>query len=170
MTDGSPDVGDPLRTVTDGVVAEGAIRRHAESFFQGNRFLLAALVKAVADVVPGEGEILDLYAGVGLFSVPLAAMGHLEVTAVEGDRAGGADLRENGRAHEPRLKTYISGVEEFLAERRRTPAAMIVDPPRTGLSKAWSGSCVSRRVRRLRVVRPADARPRPRRLLDAATD
>jgi 23S rRNA (uracil1939-C5)-methyltransferase len=135
VTEGSPDVSDPLHAVTGGVVADGAIRRHAESFFQGNRFLLPALVKAVADVVPGEGEILDLYAGVGLFSVPLAAMGHLEVTAVEGDRTAGADLRENARAHEPRLKTYVSGVEEFLAERKRTPAAMIVDPPRTGLSK-----------------------------------
>jgi 23S rRNA (uracil1939-C5)-methyltransferase len=135
VTAGSPDVSDSLHTVTGGRVAGGAIRRHAESFFQGNRFLLAPLVTAVMDVVPDAGEILDLYAGVGLFSVPLAAMGHLEVTAVEGDRASGADLRENAREQQPRLKTHISGVEEYLAGRRRAPATVIVDPPRTGLSK-----------------------------------
>jgi len=135
MSAGSPDVSDTLSAVTDGRAGDGSIRRHAESFFQGNRFLLAALVTAVADAVPDAGEILDLYAGVGLFSVPLAAMGHLEVTAVEGDRASGADLRENARAHQPRLKTYVSGVEDYLAARKGTPAVAIVDPPRTGLSK-----------------------------------
>jgi tRNA/tmRNA/rRNA uracil-C5-methylase (TrmA/RlmC/RlmD family) len=87
------------------------------------------------DAVPDAGEVLDLYAGVGLFSVPLAAMGHLEVTAVEGDRASGLDLRENARPHQPRLKTYVSGVEDYLAARKGTPATVIVDPPRTGLSK-----------------------------------
>jgi 23S rRNA (uracil1939-C5)-methyltransferase len=85
--------------------------------------------------VPDSGEILDLYAGVGLFSVPLAAMGRLEVTAVEGDRASGADLRENARPHEPRLKVQIAGVEDYLASRTSTPATVIVDPPRTGMSK-----------------------------------
>ena len=134
-TAGEPAVDDPLDVVTAGRVADGAITRHAESFFQGNRFLLAALVIAVADAVPDNGEVLDLYAGVGLFSVPLAAIGHLEVTAVEGDRAGGADLRENARAYEPRVKIQISGVEDYLAARKRAPASVIVDPPRTGMSK-----------------------------------
>jgi len=132
---GSPFVRDPLATVTGGLVTEGSIRRHAESFFQGNRFLLAPLVAAVAGAVPEDEEILDLYAGVGLFSVPLAAGGHLEVTAVEGDRMSGADLRENAQAWAPRLKTHVSGVEEYLAARRGAPAATIVDPPRTGMSK-----------------------------------
>jgi 23S rRNA (uracil1939-C5)-methyltransferase len=135
VTAGSPDVSDPVRAVTDGRVADGTVRRHAESFFQGNRFLLPALVTAVADAVPETGEVLDLYAGVGLFCVPLAAMGHLEVTAVEGDRASGADLRENARALQPRLKTHVFGVEDYLAARKKTPATVIVDPPRTGLSK-----------------------------------
>jgi len=135
VTAGAPDVGDPIDAVTAGRAAGGTIRRHAESFFQGNRFLLAPLVAAVADAVPDEGEVLDLYAGVGLFSVPLAAMGHLEVTAVEGDRASGADLRENARAHAPRVKPHISGVEDYLAARRGAPETVIVDPPRTGMSK-----------------------------------
>ena len=64
------------------------LARHAESFFQGNRFLVPALVTTVLDAVPRDDGVLDLYAGVGLFSVALAAAGHAgEITAVEGDRA-----------------------------------------------------------------------------------
>jgi 23S rRNA (uracil1939-C5)-methyltransferase len=112
------------------------LQRHAESFFQGNRFLLPALVAAVAEATPDGGEVLDLYAGVGLFSVALAALGRLEVTAVEGDRVSGADLRENARAQAPRLVTHIARVEDYLARLpAAAPATLIVDPPRTGLSK-----------------------------------
>jgi len=92
---GTPVVHDPLTAVTGGRVAEGALQRHAESFFQGNRFLLESLVLAVAEATPDGGEVVDLYAGVGLFAVSLAALGHLEVSAVEGDRASGADLRSD---------------------------------------------------------------------------
>ncbi len=110
------------------------LRRHAESFFQGNRFLLPQLVTAVADLVPDGGEVLDLYAGVGLFSVVLACMGRLELTAVEGDHASAADLRENARLYDPRVKAIVGSVEEFLAKRSAAVATAIVDPPRTGMT------------------------------------
>ena len=166
---GAPDVTDTLSAVTAGRVAEGTIRRHAESFFQGNRFLVAPLVNAVADAVPDAGEVLDLYAGVGLFSVPLAAMGHLEVTAVEGDRASGVDLRENARAQEPRLKAEVSGVEEYLRRRTTAPATVIVDPPRTGMSKGAVEALIRLQPPRVAYVScdpPTLARD-ARRLLDA---
>ena len=132
---GSPFVSEKLSTLAPGD-GGGTLRRHAESFFQGNRFLLADLVSAVVGAVPDAGEILDLYAGVGLFGVALASMGRLEVTAVEGDRASGADLRENARAQAPRLRPHVGSVEEFLSARQSRPAAVIVDPPRAGLSKS----------------------------------
>jgi len=133
---GTPLVVEELADITGGRVQQGSLQRHAESFFQGNRFLLGALVTAVSDAAPHDGEIVDLYAGVGLFSVALAAMGRLEVTAVEGDRASGEDLRENARPHAPRLATHVGRVEDYLTSRgRRVPASMIVDPPRTGLSQ-----------------------------------
>jgi 23S rRNA (uracil1939-C5)-methyltransferase len=166
---GAADVSDPLAALTQGRVRDGVLRRHAEAFFQGNRFLLAPLVAAVAAEVPDSGELLDLYAGVGLFSVPLAAMGHLEVTAVEGDRASGTDLRENARAQEPRLKAEISGVEEYLGRRRTTPAAIVVDPPRTGMSKEAREALVRLQAPRVVYVScdpPTLARD-ARRLLDA---
>jgi 23S rRNA (uracil1939-C5)-methyltransferase len=169
VTGGSPEVSDPLSAVTGGRVADGTIRRHAEAFFQGNRFLLSSLVVAVADSVSDAGEVLDLYAGVGLFSVPLAAMGHLEVTAVEGDRASGGDLRENARAQEPRLKAHVSGVEAYLGALRVAPATVVVDPPRVGLSKEASEQLVRLRAPRIVYVScdpPTLARD-ARRLLDA---
>ena len=104
---------DPLSALTGDRVREGTLARHAGSFFQGNRFLLAALVDAVVRAVPDTGEVVDLYAGVGLFSVALAALGRLEVTAVEGDRVSGADLRDNARPHAPRLGAQVASVEAY---------------------------------------------------------
>ena len=144
---GHPAVSDPLSALT-GDRAEGALVRHAASFFQGNRFLVPTLILAVADAVPDSGEVVDLYAGVGLFSVTLAALGRLEVTAVEGDRTSGADLRENARAHAPRLDVHVGSVEAYLASRSgksgraRRPATLLLDPPRTGLSKEAAESII----------------------------
>jgi 23S rRNA (uracil1939-C5)-methyltransferase len=170
LSAGAPDVSDPLEVVTGGRVLDGVLRRHAEAFFQGNRFLLGPLVGAVTAEVPDDGEVLDLYAGVGLFSVPLAATGHLEVTAVEGDRTSGADLRENARAQEPRLRAHVSGVEEYLAHRNGgAPASVIVDPPRTGVSKEAIEALIRLAAPRLVYVScdpPTLARD-ARRLLDA---
>lgn len=143
LTAGSPVVGDDLAEVTEGRVRAGTLRRRAESFFQGNRFLLGPLVTAVADAVPHDGEIVDLYAGVGLFSVALAALGRLEVTAVEGDRSSGEDLRENARLYAPGLAAHVERVEDYLASRsRRVPASVIVDPPRTGLSQPATSALI----------------------------
>ena len=167
---GIPAVSDTLADVTGGVVAEGTLQRRAESFFQGNRFVLPQLVVAVADAAPDGGEILDLYAGVGLFSVALAAMGRMEVTAVEGDRASGSDLRENARAHDPRLTVRIARVEDYVASRKgKPPATLIVDPPRTGLSKDAAEAIVRLGAPRVVYVScdpPTLARD-ARRLLDA---
>jgi tRNA/tmRNA/rRNA uracil-C5-methylase (TrmA/RlmC/RlmD family) len=72
---GIPAVSDPLSALTAGRAASGRIQRRPASFFQANRFLLPSLVTAVMDHVPADGELLDLYAGVGLFSISLAAAG-----------------------------------------------------------------------------------------------
>jgi tRNA/tmRNA/rRNA uracil-C5-methylase (TrmA/RlmC/RlmD family) len=169
LTVGEPTLVEPLVALTGGRVADGVLQRHAESFFQSNRYLLPQLVTAVSECVPEDGEVLDLYAGVGLFSVVLAATGRLEVTAVEGDHASGADLRENARAHEPRLKVHVGSVETFLATRTEGAATAIVDPPRTGMSADALTSLVRVSPERLVYVScdaPTLARD-ARRLIDA---
>jgi 23S rRNA (uracil1939-C5)-methyltransferase len=166
---GAPSVQESLGAITRGRVSDGVLQRHAESFFQGNRYLLPELVLAVADLVPDSGEALDLYAGVGLFSIALAALGRLEVTAVEGDHASGADLRENARAREPRVKPHLASVEGFLSKRSARVATVIVDPPRTGMSADALASLIRIGPARLVYVScdpPTLARD-ARRLLDA---
>lgn len=133
---GTPVVTDPVSAVIGRGGGDALVQRHAESFFQGNRHLLRRLVSEVIETIPEAGEVLELYAGVGLFSVALAAGGRDDVTAIEGDRSSGADLRENARPHTPRLHARIQRVEDYLASRRgRPPATILIDPPRTGLSK-----------------------------------
>jgi 23S rRNA (uracil1939-C5)-methyltransferase len=123
------------------------LRRDVRSFFQGNRFLIEALMQHVASLVP-EGPVVDLYAGVGLFGLSLAAMRSAEVTLVEGDPTSGHDLEENARPYADRARVVRTSVEDFL--HHDTPApheTFIVDPPRTGMS---SGA-----VRAMAAAKPA---------------
>lgn len=170
LAGGTPVVTDPLSALTGGRAPDGTLQRHAESFFQGNRYLLADLVAAVVAATPETGAVLDLYAGVGLFSVALAALGRGEVTAVEGDRASGVDLRENARAQAPRIEVRIQRVEDYLASRRGgRAAAILIDPPRTGLSKDAAEGLVRHAPRRILYVScdPATLARDARKLLDA---
>lgn len=113
-----------------------ALKRDVRAFFQGNRFLLEALVRHVSDLVPESGPVVDLYAGVGLFGLSLAAVGRSDITLVEGDPISGHDLEGNARPFAASVLVERSSVEDFLFRNTVAPAAtVIVDPPRTGLSR-----------------------------------
>ncbi|MGE0864041.1 MAG: class I SAM-dependent RNA methyltransferase [Vicinamibacterales bacterium] len=118
-------------TVAD-VVSGARMSRHARSFFQGNRFLLQPLVDHVLSHVT-RGPVLDLYAGVGLFSLSAACAGHGPAVAVEGDASSAADLRRNA-AGRTDLKVRSESVERYLPGAARAET-IVLDPPRTGLSK-----------------------------------
>jgi len=109
-------------------------RRRASSFFQANRFLLGSLLRCVLRAVDAE-SCIDLYSGVGLFAVALASTGR-RVVAVEGDWASGADLQTNAVPWRERLVVETTAVERFTRQPLgdRSVGAVIVDPPRTGLS------------------------------------
>jgi 23S rRNA (uracil1939-C5)-methyltransferase len=128
--------------------ASVAWSRHATSFFQANRFLLGALVARVLDLTPGE-RVADLYSGVGLFAVALAAAGR-RVLAVEGDPASGLDLNANAAPFADRLEVAALDVEEALAHKPAVaPDAIVVDPPRAGLSPAALAGVLDWHVARL---------------------
>ena len=117
------------------------LRRDVRAFFQGNRFLLERLVRHVLALIP-TGPVVDLYAGVGLFGLSLAAAGADGVTLVEGDPVSAADLTQNAEPFGDRVRVARRSVEAFLAspppERRTRPTSSetyVVDPPRTGMTK-----------------------------------
>ncbi len=146
---GDPKVGDDLARLVHHAPSGIRLRRHAASFFQGNRFLVGALASAVVDAVP-DGPVWDLYAGVGLFAAALCAAGRDRVTAVEGDAVTGADLRANAAPFGGRLDVDARAVEDVLATTPLPSAAtVIVDPPRTGLSKAVTAALAASAVRHI---------------------
>ena len=149
---GVPEVGDPIAAIVDGAAVEARLRRHAAAFFQGNRFLLRALASAVVAAVP-DGPAVNLYSGVGVFAVGLCATGHEAVVAVEGDPVSGADLKANAQPFGDGLGVDTRAVETFLGETRLGPdTTVVIDPPRTGLSKAASASLAASVVRRIVAV------------------
>ena len=165
---GIPVVTDPVATLSGGRAGSGLLQRHAASFFQANRYLLPELVGHVLDAVPAAGEVLDLYAGVGLFSVSLAHSGRERITAVEGDKMGARDLAANAAGCGASIRVVAGSVEEFLTRRRAPADTIVVDPPRTGMSRTAMEAIVARRAGRVVYVScdpPTLARD-ARRLLD----
>ncbi len=80
------------------------------SFFQTNPSAAEILVKeALRLLAPVEGETLwDLYAGVGAFSLPLAAVG-ARVTGLEANPAAVADARRNAEVNGLKKCVFLSG-------------------------------------------------------------
>jgi 23S rRNA (uracil1939-C5)-methyltransferase len=107
------------------------------SFFQVNRFLAGELVRAVAENEADGRLALDLFAGVGLFSVPLAKR-FARVIAVESNPAAARDLEANTSGRIARsgrvIEVRSADVEEFLAKLKERPELVVLDPPRAGLT------------------------------------
>jgi 23S rRNA (uracil1939-C5)-methyltransferase len=107
-------------------------RFDARCFFQGHRELLGTLVETA--VGPWEGGLaVDLYAGVGLFSLPLARR-YKKVLSVETDRIAIRHARANARQNRcSNLEIEAMAVESWV---RRWPKGVdraLLDPPRSGL-------------------------------------
>ncbi|MBV9434828.1 MAG: 23S rRNA (uracil(1939)-C(5))-methyltransferase RlmD [Acidobacteria bacterium] len=102
----------------------------AGAFFQTNRFVLPEMLSVVAGKKRGK-LALDLYAGVGLFTVALAR-GFDRVIAVESSPVSVSDLRANAPEN---VKISAQTVEAYLssAAGQLRPDLIVVDPPRNGL-------------------------------------
>jgi 23S rRNA (uracil1939-C5)-methyltransferase len=101
------------------------------SFFQVNRFLVDDLVRTVCDEENGR-LALDLFAGVGLFSIPLAKRFE-RVIAVESNPAAVRDLETNMRGLST-IEVRTADVERFLERNKERPEFVVLDPPRDGLA------------------------------------
>jgi 23S rRNA (uracil1939-C5)-methyltransferase len=121
----------------------------AGSFFQVNRHLIDDLVPVVTGVARGH-LALDLYAGVGLFSVALAPFFH-HILSVEASQTSYSDLLENVPAN---VKAVGAHTEDYLKARslRTCPDLVVLDPPRSGIGRAVTGFLVELKAPLVRYV------------------
>jgi 23S rRNA (uracil1939-C5)-methyltransferase len=120
--------------VTGALDYGGRFRVSSNAFFQVNRFLVDRLVTVAVEGSQGEAA-LDLYAGVGLFALAMAAE-FREVVAVESGSAAVRDLEFNaGRAGRGNIRAEQNTTEAYLENLTSAPDLVLLDPPRAGLGK-----------------------------------
>ncbi len=129
----------------------GRFRVSSNSFFQVNRFLADQLVETALAGAEGE-TALDLYAGVGLFSLSLARR-FRRVNAVEAGGGAVRDLRFNAeRAGLANIKAQQITAEAAVEKLQRSPDFVLADPPRAGLGKIMVQRLAGLKPRRLALV------------------
>lgn len=123
----------------------------ASTFFQANGALLDSFVVAVVQAASALSPVTvwDIYAGVGLFSGPMARRG-AHVTSVESDPLATEFARRNQiQSGLDNVIIQAGTAEDWLDSDHPTPDVIVVDPPRTGLSKSVSRALVRRQVQTL---------------------
>jgi len=136
-------------------VAGLRLRCSDRSFVQANWRLNEMLVETVTDwALTGQDRaplrVLELYAGIGNFGLPLARGGAL-VTLVEANPAALADARYNARVNHVGRCRFRQGSAEAILD-ASTPDEydfVLMDPPRTGLSKEALTGLLRLKPRRL---------------------
>jgi 23S rRNA (uracil1939-C5)-methyltransferase len=101
------------------------------SFFQVNRFLTEELLSTMTAGAKGK-LALDLYAGVGFFTLPLARSFE-RVVSVDANLAATRDLFANAKAAGVEIISHNEHAEEFLKKTDEKPEFVVLDPPRSGL-------------------------------------
>jgi 23S rRNA (uracil1939-C5)-methyltransferase len=120
--------------VTGALDYEGRFRVSSNSFFQVNRFLHDRLVESAIGDLSGDVAV-DLYAGVGLFSLPLATR-FRKVIAIESGGGAVRDLQFNAeRVAAGNIRPLQRTAEEYLTTLNKVPDLLLLDPPRAGLGK-----------------------------------
>lgn len=132
-TDGETTLTEPLM----GMTFRFSDRAFAQANWPMNEIVVATVTSwAVEGRQESPVRTLELYAGVGNFGLPIARAGAL-VTLVEGHSAALADARYNARVnHVGRCRFRSGSAEEILSASVTGEYDLVVlDPPRTGLSK-----------------------------------
>ena len=106
----------------------------AETFFQANHLLLPDLIECATEGATGN-TALDLYSGVGLFSIPLARK-IPNVISVEGDPMAVEFAKKNVKnAYLSNLRVLRDSVGRFLAQKQWAADFVLIDPPRSGAER-----------------------------------
>jgi 23S rRNA (uracil1939-C5)-methyltransferase len=131
-------------------VGEIHYRLTADTFFQANRFLLSALINEVLEQAgPSPGNVLELYAGVGFFSIPLARIAK-EVIAIESNRMAVRLSQENARMNQTwQLRAVEGQVDATLHSPDLRPNVVVLDPPRSGCGEQTAAQIAALRPDRI---------------------
>ena len=106
---------------------------NAQSFFQINPSLLVPLIEFALDDASGESA-LDLYSGVGLFTLPLSRQ-FKNVIAVESNPTAVRFARRN--LQDTNARVIAAGVAEWIRSApMRDVDFVLLDPPRAGAESA----------------------------------
>jgi len=116
-------------------VKDKILQVSAESFFQVNTKQAEKMVDFILDSINkvNTKEILELYSGVGLFSIFLAEFAD-HLTAVESAISSCYDFAANLDAFY-NVSLYEATVDEALPGLSIKPDLVLLDPPRAGLTK-----------------------------------
>ncbi len=132
-------------------IAGERYRFDASCFFQINHALLDALMRAAVGDERGDTAV-DLYCGVGLFTLPLARR-FARVTGVESNAAATAFARRNlSDAALTNAEIKTAQVGDWLSRRaaRLAPVDLVLlDPPRAGAERGALEGMIALRPRRL---------------------
>lgn len=115
-------------------VGKDVYNYNAEAFFQVNPGLLAPLIDFALEDASG-GTALDLYSGVGLFTLPLSHRFD-KVVAVESNSAASRFARRNvQRAGLANTRVITANVADWIRDDSATARSvdfLLLDPPRAG--------------------------------------
>ena len=106
-----------------------------DSFFQVNPYVASKLFKIISDNVCDTDKVMDLYCGVGTLSLSAARIAD-EVVGVELVENAIANAKENARINGLDNVTFIlNDVSDEIDKFNTDFTKVIVDPPRSGLSR-----------------------------------
>ncbi len=168
----SPTVREGSKTVRDitRTIRGETYHLNAELFFQANDDLMPQLIDTALGEANGENAI-ELYCGVGLFTLPLARR-FTHVMGVEGDKAAASFARENvataGLSNAEVANRNVSDwleqearawLEKHLGKTCQKPDHevgqldfLLLDPPRTGAESRVIASILNLKPRRISYV------------------
>jgi len=106
----------------------------AGSFFQVNTKMAEIMIDTLLEILPLDKDtiILDVYCGVGLFSVFLAPLAK-KLIAIESHLAAGEDFLYN-LSGQDNVEFYDAPAEDVISKLDIDPDIILLDPPRAGIS------------------------------------
>jgi 23S rRNA (uracil1939-C5)-methyltransferase len=132
----TPDPAVDIEDILSRRIGDFVYAAAASVFFQANDFMLSELLTAVMELAIGRDSALDLYSGVGFFTLPLAQR-FREVVAVESNRSAHQLCDRNAaNAGLNNIRTVCADVENWMRAMGSIAAPafdlILLDPPRSG--------------------------------------